>query len=134
MRIWRKVLCLMMSALMLFTLVACDPKEDTPGSTTDGSGGVVGDNTTSTTTSADGGNQEGTTTTGTGTTNHSVENIDTIIPSGYGTDAWKPFGTATFYDEEPWTTNAKVFPNSYVETKNGRTRMYSDGKETAPIM
>ncbi|MBQ8495002.1 MAG: hypothetical protein IJ465_04530 [Clostridia bacterium] len=140
MRIWKKVLCLTLSILLLFTLVACDPKEDTPGGTTDGSGGV--DSTTSTTTSADGANPEGTTTTGTGTTNDSGSantptkpaDLGNIIPAGYGTDAWKPFGTPAFYNEKPLTTNTKVFPNSYVETKNGRTRMYINGKETAPIM
>ncbi len=128
MRIWRKVLCLMLSALMLFTLVACDPTTDSSTPTTSDSDAVGGDSTT-------------TTTTGSGTTNNSDGNDttekpagDTIIPGGYGTDAWKPFGTPDFYDDKPLTANAKVFPNSYVETKNGRTRMYVDGKEKAPIM
>lgn len=108
MRVWRKVLCLLLSVLIVLTSVACHPKEDTHGATTTEPGG----------------------------SDSSLDpaDVSTIIPDGYGTDAWKPFGTPDFYDDAPLTANAGVFPNSYVETVNGRTRMYIDGQETAPVM
>ncbi len=131
MRIWKKVLCLLMSVLMLFALVACG---DTNGPS-DGNSTTTGSNASSTASSTTNGQSgtSGTSSSGSGTTDKPNQ-AGAIVPAGYGTDVWKPFGTPDFYEEEPMTTNAKVFPNSYVETKNGRTRMYIDGKETAPIM
>ncbi len=139
MRMWKKVLCLLLSVLMLFALVACRSTVNDPeSSTTDGNGNTLNSTIGS---SADSGEQSGTQNGGAaGTTTKPVDTtgkpatVGNIIPDGYGTDAWKPFGTPAFYNDKPLTGNANVFPKSYVETKNGRTRMYINGKETAPIM
>ena len=137
MAMWKKTLCLLLSVLLLFTLFACHPADD-PADATDGTTtGVGGETPNGTTSGSDGQDIAQNGTTATGKPDDSTDKpavLGNIIPAGYGTNAWKPFGTPDFYDEKPLTANAKVFPNSYVETENGRTRMYIDGKETAPIM
>lgn len=145
MRKAKQFLSLALSFLLLFSLVACTPT-DGDGSTTGGStttadtssensdtptsgNGVVATTTTAKTDPGNSGSSNNT-----GGSNSKPADEWTIIPAGYGTDAWKPFGTPDFYDDQPLTSNATVFPNTDLKTVNDRTRLYVNGKETAPIM
>lgn len=116
----------------------------TPGTPTNTTGGVTpGSTTGNTPTGNTTGNKSTSSTKGSSTTattkktttgsSKPVE-LGNIIPSAYGTDAWKPFGTASIYKAKAMNTNFKTHATTSLKTVNGRTRFYVNGKEDAPIM
>lgn len=136
-----------------------DASTDTPGSTTvgtpDGGSTTSGDSVGVTDTSATGGaTGNGGSTTGnvanpsktngtTKTTSQTQQpstgdkkpaDVGTIVPAGYGTNAWKPFGQSAIFSAKPINTNFNTHATTQVKTVDGRTRLYINGKEDAPIM
>ncbi len=141
-----------------------DGSTDTPGSstagtsgsdaTTDGSGTGVTDTsagdtgTSGSSGSATGGNSTNQTspskTNNTSKTTNKTQaptqadkkpaDVGTIVPAGYGSNAWKPFGQSEIFSAKPLNTNFKTHATTQVKTVDGRTRLYINGKEEAPIM